>query len=414
MNHEGCPCSLLTGEEATEVPGATHVSSTIEMADYYTPIDVAVVDEAQMIADNDRGHRWTAAILGIPATEVHVCCAPHAQHVIEQLVRLCGDDVQVVCQERLVPLAADRGSYRLPQSVQPGDALIVFSRRSVHAVATEVSRQGLKPSMVYGALPHDVRHEEARRFDAGETDVVVATDAIGMGMNLPIRSVVFVEQEKFDGRTTRTLRPEEVQQIAGRAGRFGRYDKGLYHSTRLRKDIVQRYRKPVPVISSIPVGIPANIALVRDATLSDSVRQWMEIEQPAPFTRISVTRDLRLICDVEKRVSDDLRTSTNTKLLVLSLASMPFDERDDRLFAAWHRMVDAELAGQELTLAPPDAPRPNVKLAQLEADYRYCDLLYTYARTFGHDSQLAPLVTRRNQISHTIMGLLAQPQAEES
>lgn len=408
LNRLGTPCSLLTGEESIELAGARHVSSTVEMAQFSRAIGVAVIDEAQMVADRDRGYHWTEALLGIPAREVHVCCAPHAEGVVRRLVDLCEDELEVVRHERLVPLEADRGEFRLPESVQAGDALVVFSRRSVHAVAALVTAAGLKASLVYGALPHDVRHEEARRFDEGETDVVVATDAIGMGMNLPIRRVVFVEQDKYDGRTTRPLLPEEVQQIAGRAGRFGRYDIGRYHSTRLRRDIERRYRQEVAPIETIPVGIPADIALVRDATLSECIRQWMTIEQPQPFERIQVTRDMALIAEVEGMLPEERRRDIATKQLVLALATMPFDERDRELHGTWRQMVACELEGKEALVDMPPGPSPDDRLIELEWRHRFCDLLYTYARTFRHPDRLEALSQRRDEISHAIMALLAR------
>jgi len=408
LNDEGCPCALLTGEERIEVAGARHVSSTVEMADYHTPIDVAVIDEAQMVADEDRDQHWTAAILGIPAQEVHVCCAPHAERVVCQLVGLCGDELEVVRHERLVPLQRDRGRFRLPGDAMPGDALIVFSRKAVHQVAWQIAVAGLRPSIIYGALPYDVRHEEARRFDAGETDVVVATDAIGMGMNLPIRRIVFVDQQKYDGHEMRMLRPQEVQQIAGRAGRFGRYDLGVFQSLHYRKEIFELYDRLVPDITQIPVGIPRNIALVRDATLTESVLQWMAIEQPQPFCRIDMTRDMRLIQVVESMMDEGMRSDMAMKELALALATMPFDEDDRVLWGAWKTMAKAELAGEEAILPLPDVPDGDTLLARLEQDYRYCDLLYNYARSFGHEGRLDELVSRRTAISRTIMSQLAQ------
>lgn len=412
LNHMGCVCSLLTGEESMELAGARHVSSTVEMASFYEPVDVAVIDEAQMIADKSRGHHWTEALLGIPAREVHVCLAPHAERVVRELVTLCKDELEVVRHERLVPLRPDKGGFRMPEDVQPGDALVVFSRKSVHAVAAQVAACGMRASVVYGALPHDVRHEEARRFLDGETDVVVATDAIGMGMNLPIRRVVFVEQEKFDGVSKRPLRPEEIQQIAGRAGRFGRYDAGYYQSTRLRREITRKYGKEVPAIESIPVGIPENIALVRDATLSDCIRQWMALEQPAPFHRIDVTRDMALIAEVERRLVPERRTCTDDKVLVMALATMAFDERDKDLHRTWQKMVDAELSGRAFDFDVPPAPAPDAKLIELEQQYRYCDLLYTYARTFGHPERIESLVRCRTCISHAIIAILGEDHSD--
>ncbi|MBR3316403.1 MAG: hypothetical protein IKG21_01095 [Atopobiaceae bacterium] len=470
LNLLGCACSLLTGEELIEVPAARHVSSTIEMARYDIPLEVAVIDEAQMLADPSRGHNWTNALLGIPAREVHVCCAPHAETVVRKLIELCGDTCDIICHERLVPLVRNKGRFRLPQDVQAGDALVVFSRKSVHTVASIVSAHGLRPSLVYGALPYEVRHEEARKFDEGTTDVIVATDAIGMGMNLPIRRIVFVEQDKYDGREHRMLRAEEIQQIAGRAGRYGRYNKGLFTSTRRCGEIAGLFRQSIDEITTIPVGIPENIALVRDATLSDSIRMWMGIEQPEPFVRIDVWRDLKLVSEIEAKLSPDEAVSIETKETVFALATMPFDERDRRLLAVWRRMVDAQLAHETVEFALPEVDAPGTEragaapsgtdragtalpeidapgteragtvpsgtdstlsptratetspsltakrdsrpthnpstLAKLEADYKYCDLLYNYERAFGSRERMQELVNRRNRIARIIMDML--------
>lgn len=87
------PCSLLTGEEEDIMPGATHISETIEMADLSRHYDMAVIDEAQMISDPSRGGAWTAAILGLCADEIHICMAPHAESIIRKLIAYCGDEI---------------------------------------------------------------------------------------------------------------------------------------------------------------------------------------------------------------------------------------------------------------------------------------------------------------------------------
>ena len=408
LNVDGCPCTLLTGEEHMEVAGARHVASTVEMANLHRQVEVAVIDEAQMLADPERGHAWTQAILGIPADVVHVTCAPQALDVVCDLVRLCEDEAEVVWHDRLVPLRFQKGRVRVPEGVQKGDALVVFSRRSVHAYAAKVQEAGLRASVVYGALPYDVRQEEARRFDAGETDVVVATDAIGMGMNLPIRRVVFCEQEKFDGRSRRLLEPQEIQQIAGRAGRFGRYAEGLFASCARGGEVRRRYMAQVADISEVPVGIPEDICLVRDATLTDAIVQWMAIEQPAPFRRIDVERDLELITYAEGLVGDRDRLDTAVKTRILALARIPFDEDNPRLKEVWRQMAASELLGVPFEVEPPAGPVEGADLATLEADYRLCDLLYTYARSFGYHEREQPLMELRGAISRSIMALLAR------
>ena len=199
-NAAGVECSLLTGEEEAIVNGASHVSETIEMADLGKHYDVAVIDECQMIADESRGGAWTAAILGLCAEEIHICMAPNAEDIVRRLVEYCGDEIiEIDRKERMTPLTLDEDGFRFPDGVKPGDALIVFSKRSVINVAAELQARKIACSMIYGALPYETRKAETERFLSGETQVVVATDAIGMGLNLPVKRVVFLETEKFDG-----------------------------------------------------------------------------------------------------------------------------------------------------------------------------------------------------------------------
>ena len=202
INADGEICSLLTGEERIEKEDAFFTASTIEMADLDRFYVAAVIDEAQMVEDRERGGAWTAAILGLRAAEIHVCASLNAEKVLVRMIEECGDTYEIVRHDRKTPLIAEARCFSFPRDVKKGDALIVFSRKDVHAVAAELKRRGRKCSLIYGALPYDVRHEQAALFASGENEVVAATDAIGMGMNLPIRRVVFLVRDKFDGATS--------------------------------------------------------------------------------------------------------------------------------------------------------------------------------------------------------------------
>ena len=181
-------CSLLTGEEEVIMPGATHISETIKMADLSRHYDMAVIDEAQMISDPSRGGAWTAAILGLCADEIHICMAPHAESIIRKLIAYCEDEVvETDRRDRMTPLIEDTEDFSFPEWVMPGDALIVFSKKSVISCAAELQAKGISCSMIYGALPYETRRAETDRFAKGETSVVVATDAIGMGLNFPVK-----------------------------------------------------------------------------------------------------------------------------------------------------------------------------------------------------------------------------------
>jgi Helicase conserved C-terminal domain len=222
----GVPCSLLTGEENVPADQARVVSSTIEMVGTNKPIDVAVIDEAQMIFDNARGWAWTQAIVAVPANEVIIICSAYAVPAIENLLGLCGERCTVRHFERkqhvqLLP-------HPVPISaLQLGDAVVAFSRRDVLMLRDQIAASGHPVSVIYGALPPEVRRREAERFSSGESHILVATDAIGMGLNLPIRRVLFSTMSKFDGQGDRPLGESEVHQIAGRAGRFGMHDEGF-------------------------------------------------------------------------------------------------------------------------------------------------------------------------------------------
>jgi ATP-dependent RNA helicase SUPV3L1/SUV3 len=222
----GVPCSLLTGEENVPAAGARVVSSTIEMVGTNTPIDVAVIDEAQMIFDNSRGWAWTQAIVAVPASEVIIICSAYAVPAVENLLGLCGERCSVRHFERKqhVQLLANPVPV---SSLMLGDAVVAFSRRDVLMLRDQIAAVGHPVSVIYGALPPEVRRREAERFAEGASHILVATDAIGMGLNLPIRRVLFSTLTKFDGVDDRPLGESEVHQIAGRAGRFGIHEEGF-------------------------------------------------------------------------------------------------------------------------------------------------------------------------------------------
>ncbi|WP_233151853.1 helicase-related protein [Pelomonas sp. KK5] len=222
----GVPCSLLTGEENVPAEGARVVSSTIEMVGTEKPIDVAVIDEAQMLFDNYRGWAWTQAIVGVPAKELLIICSAYAVPAIESLLGLCGERCTVRHFERKQEVQLLDAPVPLA-SLKKGDAVVAFSRREVLMLRDQIAQQGHPVSVIYGALPPEVRRREAERFAHGATDVLVATDAIGMGLNLPIRRVLFSTMTKFDGVGDRELSVSETHQIAGRAGRFGMHDEGF-------------------------------------------------------------------------------------------------------------------------------------------------------------------------------------------
>ncbi|MES2570560.1 MAG: helicase-related protein, partial [Verrucomicrobiota bacterium] len=224
MQAAGVHCSLITGEERIVDPYAEHVSSTIEMLATDAEYDVAIIDEVQMISDKDRGWAWTQAIVGVNAKLVILVGSPDAENVLREIASRLGEPLEVQYTERLTPLAVADAPLDPDKKVEEGSAFISFSRRDV--LAWKQTLGASECAAVYGSLSPEVRREEARRFTAGEARLVSATDAIGMGLNLPVKTVVFTTLNKWDGEKEITLGASAIRQIAGRAGRYGMHETG--------------------------------------------------------------------------------------------------------------------------------------------------------------------------------------------
>ncbi len=227
IEKRGKVCSLLTGEEQDIRENATFVSSTIELLATDTEVDAVLVDEAQLLSDPKRGWAWTQAIVGAPARHVIMTGSPECIPLIRYLVEnYLGEELEVIEKQRMSALSCLKDATLFLEALEPGTAIIAFSRKKVLAIKQYIERRGRKVSVLYGNLSPSARREEARRFREGEADLLVATDCIGMGLNLPIKTVIFSTVSKFDGTSQRYLTPQEVKQIAGRAGRFGKFDGG--------------------------------------------------------------------------------------------------------------------------------------------------------------------------------------------
>jgi ATP-dependent RNA helicase SUPV3L1/SUV3 len=212
----GVPCSLITGEERDE-QSSTHSARTVEMTDFSRPFEVCVLDEMQLAFDRDRGWAWIAAYCGVAAETLIVTGPVSTEPVIRRLAELCGDKVEINYLERQGALAFE--GVLDWRHVPPRSAVIGFSRAMVLELKAMFESRGLRVSVIYGGLSPEVRRNEARRFREQETDIVCATDAIGLGLNLPLERVIFYETDKFDGEINRRLEPSELLQIGGRAGR---------------------------------------------------------------------------------------------------------------------------------------------------------------------------------------------------
>ena len=229
LNRSGVYTDLLTGQEKREVPFSTHISSTLEMVNLTKEYDVAVIDEIQMIADDHRGYAWTRALQGLRANEIHVCGGLEASTLVERLVAATGDEFELREYKRLSTLKVTdkslQGDYSL---IRPGDCIVAFSRADIFSIRRQVEMlTPYKCAVIYGQLPPETRSTQARLFNEDNTgyDVLVASDAIGMGLNLNIRRIVFHTTVKRGGgggeaQGAYQVDPSSIKQIAGRAGRM--------------------------------------------------------------------------------------------------------------------------------------------------------------------------------------------------
>jgi ATP-dependent RNA helicase SUPV3L1/SUV3 len=230
--------ALVTGQEREETLAGVGARAlppltacTVEMFSPEEPMDTVVIDEIQLLGDESRGWAWTRAFLAAAAPTIHVCGDPAALPVLQRLVALTGDELAVArYPRRLSPLrVAGEALPDLCGAVRRGDCVVAFSRRELFSIKADIERgTGLRCGIIFGSLPPMVRRAQARGFNGGADgeggggrafDVLVASDAVGMGLNLAIQRVIFSALQKYDGRHTRALLPAEVKQIGGRAGR---------------------------------------------------------------------------------------------------------------------------------------------------------------------------------------------------
>jgi ATP-dependent RNA helicase SUPV3L1/SUV3 len=220
--------SLITGEEKTIGDFDTHTSSTIEMANYQEEYEVGIIDEIQMIADPQRGWAWTKALLLLNAEKIYLCGDESALKVIKDILKITGDSLEVKHHKRKTPLELMKKPIGFT-SLEKGDAIVTFSRKNIFLLKDILENEyNKKVSVIYGMLSPEVRKEEAERFVRGESDILIATDAIGMGLNLPIKRVFFSTLEKYYNKQSHILSISDIKQISGRAGRYGLHENGYF------------------------------------------------------------------------------------------------------------------------------------------------------------------------------------------
>ncbi|XP_015988573.2 ATP-dependent RNA helicase SUPV3L1, mitochondrial isoform X1 [Rousettus aegyptiacus] len=297
-NAAGVPCDLVTGEERVtiELDGkqAAHVACTVEMCSVTTPYEVAVIDEIQMIKDPARGWAWTRALLGLCAKEVHLCGEAAAIDLVTELMYTTGEEVEVRNYKRLTPISVLDHALESLDNLRPGDCIVCFSKNDIYSVSRQIEIRGLESAVIYGSLPPGTKLAQAKKFNDPDDPckILVATDAIGMGLNLSIRRIIFYSLLKpsVNEKGEKEIEPittSQALQIAGRAGRFSsKYKEGEVttmnrEDLRLLKEILNKPVEPIKAAGLHPTAEQIEMFAYHlpDTTLSNLIDIFVDFSQ---------------------------------------------------------------------------------------------------------------------------------------
>lgn len=397
LNEEGVACNLLTGEEEVIVEGAHHQSSTVEKLNLDRTYDVAVIDEIQMLGDSQRGAAWTRALLGLRCPEIHLCGALNSKDVLIEMIEDCGDEFEVIEYVRQVPLQLVKEPFKLSEA-QVGDAFILFSKRKVLELAKFYRENGIKASVIYGDLPPEVRKMQYHDFIDQENIILVSTDAIGMGVNLPIRRIIFMSLQKFDGEEERWLTSQEVKQIAGRAGRKGLYEVGYVCSYgRGYSFLKEKIEMEDDPIQEAVMGPSEAILEIEGLPLKEKLALWSTTAIDVEWYRKMDIRDYILILDKIRRYH--LSEEDQWRLMKL-----PMDVHNEEVLSTLFIFIDSYFVRGETELPKPCHGEESLRT--LETYYQKVNLYYSFCKNFDIPFDLDWVYDERLRVSERINELL--------
>ncbi|XP_061084870.1 ATP-dependent RNA helicase SUPV3L1, mitochondrial [Conger conger] len=325
-NHAGVPCDLVTGEERTFVDPegrpAGHLACTIEMCNVTMPFEVAVIDEIQMIRDLSRGWAWTRALLGLCAEEIHVCGETAAIDFITELLYTTGEEVEVHHYKRLTPFSVLDQAVETLDNLRPGDCIVCFSKNDIYSLSRQIEGRGQECAVIYGSLPPGTKLSQAKKFNDPEDPckIMIATDAIGMGLNLSIKRIIFNSLKKPNlnekgEKEMEIISTSQALQIAGRAGRFSSIYKDGEVTTMHRddlpvlKEILSQTIKPIEAAGLHPTADQIEMFAYHlpDATLSNLIDIFVSLSQVDGMYFVCNIDDFKFLADMIQHVPLNLR-----------------------------------------------------------------------------------------------------------
>ncbi|MCI9069665.1 DEAD/DEAH box helicase [Clostridium sp.] len=399
LNNEGIVCDLMTGEEEIIKENSTHISCTIEKVNLKQNYDIAVIDEIQMINDTQRGIAWSRAVLGLRCNEIHICGAMNAKELLIKILEDCEDDYEIKEYHRSIPLIVETKNFSY-NDVQEGDAIVVFSKKRVLEIAQDYSNKNIKTSIIYGDLPPEVRKMQYEQFINKENKVLVTTDAIGMGVNLPIRRIIFMAIRKFDGEEVRELTSQEVKQIAGRAGRKGIYDTGYVAGVSDTHNLISRKLEVKDdIIKHAVIGPSEAILTIKSLPLNEKLVLWKTRESKIDYyTKMDISEYL-LILEKIKRYK--LKEEDQWDLL-----KVPFDVSSEELMDKFLEYVDEVFVAKLEEITKPTCFTGN--LDDLEIYYQKINMYYSFSKIFKLKFDVDWVYTERRKVSEDINEILVK------
>ncbi len=207
--------ALITGEEKIIPINAKYFLCTVESMPVDKVLDFVGIDEIQMCSDHERGHIFTDRLLNLRGEKLTMLMG---SNTIKSIIKRLDDDIEFINKERLSKLSFV--GHKKISRVERKSAVIAFSTEEVYAIAELIRRQKGGAAIVMGSLSPKTRNAQVNLYQSGDVDYLVATDAIGMGINMDLDNVYFSNLKKFDGKKIRRLKISEIGQISGRAGRY--------------------------------------------------------------------------------------------------------------------------------------------------------------------------------------------------
>ncbi|MBD1145416.1 helicase [Pelagibacterales bacterium SAG-MED34] len=222
--------ALITGEEKIIPINAKYFLCTVESMPLDKSLEFVGIDEIQMCNDHERGHIFTDRLLNMRGEKLTMLMGSNS---IKKIIQKLDDDIEFKNRERLSKLSF--GGHKKISRIERKSAVIAFSTEEVYAIAELIRRQKGGAAIVMGSLSPKTRNSQVSLYQSGDVDYLVATDAIGMGINMDLDNVYFSNLKKFDGKKLRNLNISEIGQIAGRAGRY--LNDGMFGTTGECKEV---------------------------------------------------------------------------------------------------------------------------------------------------------------------------------